>query len=104
MQKLTSYIDLETSNYIKEGEADAIRKSTVAMEKAIIKSRLKIPFWKSYDEAQMLICSKHRHSILRNKNVDVCLMCKKPIEHSSTRENDFVTSTSNKVATYITYR
>ena len=52
------------------------------MEKDIIKSRLKIPFFvnESNEQRPIYICSNHRNFILSNHNSDCCSICGK---HSS---------------------
>jgi len=69
LNKLTCYLDLITRKVVKDdGES--------AMERAIIKSRLKIPFW-SADETALFICGSHRSSVVHGADLGCCAMCSK---------------------------
>jgi len=69
LNKLTCYLDLITRKVVKDDGASA-------MERAIIKSRMKIPFW-SADETALVICGAHRNSIVHGVDLNVCALCNK---------------------------
>jgi len=69
LNKLTCYLDLITRKVVKDDGASA-------MERAIIKSRLKIPFW-SADETALFICGSHRSSVVHGADLGCCAMCSK---------------------------
>ena len=99
LNKLKSYMDIKTRNYIKIGQDESLDHSTIAMESQIIKSRLKLPFWNvEYDEKPMYICSKHRHSILNDPNISLCSICSKQSTNLTSEENGLISPKSESDA------
>ena len=84
LNTLTSFVDIRTNRYItnENGNEVTVENCNQAMEKDIIKSRLKIPFFvnESNEQRPIYICSNHRNFILSNHNSDCCSICGK---HSS---------------------
>lgn len=68
LNKLTSFLNTLSC------QAVSIDDSTSAMERAIIKSRLRSTFWKS-EEAPSFICEGHRQIILFNRGDEGCVNC-----------------------------
>ena len=99
LNKLKSYMDFKTCNYIKIGQSESPDPSTIAMESEIIKSRLKLPFWNvGSDEKPMYICSKHRHTILHDPNINLCSMCGKQNTNLTAKENGIIRAKSESNA------
>ncbi|XP_059095301.1 uncharacterized protein LOC131890048 [Tigriopus californicus] len=69
LNRLTTHLDLVT---LKPSQ----NLGSAAMERAILRSRLKIPFFKA-DEHPTLICEKHRYDLVHNQPVNVCAHCSK---------------------------
>lgn len=69
LNKLTSYLDMITRKVVGDDGASA-------MERAIIKSRMKIPFWTS-DDTALYICGAHRNSIVHGVDLNICALCNK---------------------------
>merc|ERR1719348_421496 len=69
LNSLTQTLDLVNLEPKMAGEL-------TAAEKYIIKSRLKIEFWKA-EESASFICSAHRHKIVHNSNMQSCSVCGK---------------------------
>ena len=71
-----SYIDIRTNRHVKEEMEGIDIDSNIAMEKHIIKSRLKLPFGaEAHEKESMSICNNHRHCILNNQKFSSCAMC-----------------------------
>ncbi len=70
LNKLTCCLDLVSRKVVKDDDGSS------AMERAIIKSRLKIPFWKA-DEATTFVCGHHRHILVHGVDLAFCAMCSK---------------------------
>ena len=67
--------------------------SNIAMEKHIIKSRLKLPFGtEAHEKESMSICNNHRHCILNTQNFTSCAMCgqfqRPTVKHSPDHSNN----------------
>merc|ERR1719210_1101528 len=69
VNSLTQMLDLVTMEPKLAGEL-------TAAEKYIIKSRLRIPFWKA-EETPSFICSAHRRAIVHGGALQVCSVCGK---------------------------
>jgi len=69
LNSLTQMLDLVTMEPKLAGEL-------TAAEKNIIKSRLRISFWKA-EEAPSFICSAHRQAIVQGGGLQVCSVCAK---------------------------
>ena len=90
LNKLTCYLDLITRKVVRDDGSSA-------MERAIIKSRLKIPFWSADDvrplqfvllcglffilifcepfQTALFICGSHRTSIVQAMDLNCCALC-----------------------------
>lgn len=110
LNKLTCFLDLVSRKVSNDNGSSA-------MERAIIKSRLKIPFWSAdevgffsgknekvlmssfFPQAALFICAAHRTSIVQGSDLNTCALCNKK------RNTKKVTRMPSQVCMFtITYR
>lgn len=94
LNKLTCYLDLITRKVVRDDGSSA-------MERAIIKSRLKIPFW-SADETALFICGSHRTSIVQAMDLNCCALCNRRRTPKKARQMAMYTITYSMSLEYYT--